>query len=326
MTENRQTVLITGAAGFLGTYLAELCAKTGILAVGLDLNPPHQPRLWHDFHRVSCESPDVAELLRKHKFSSVFHLAGGASVPVSVQNPYQDFTNFIPGTANLALKIAKEQPECSLVLFSSAAVYGDPAFLPIDESAPLHPLSAYGAHKALGEALLQHYARLYGLSIRIIRVFSAYGPGLRKQIMWDICQKAFAAVRSSNDGIELFGTGRETRDFIHARDVARAALLVSALPASAPTMIFNVASGVETHIADLAHLIVGKIDPRLEIRFSGTIRLGDPSNWRANISKIVIEGFECSTTINEGVAEVVEWAKDVTWGEQQDRFSDSFSG
>jgi len=308
MKSETQTVLITGAAGFLGTHVADLCAGNGARLIGLDINPPQQPNIWHDFHRISCESPDVEQVLHKHKISTVFHLAGGASVPASVQNPFHDFLSFVPGTANLGLCVARTQGDCTLVLFSSAAVYGNPASLPVRESAAIRPISPYGIHKAIGESLLEHYAALYGFPVRIIRIFSAYGPGLRKQLIWDICEKAFAAVKSASGHIDLFGTGLETRDFIHARDVARAAVHVSSLPANHPCTIFNVASGIETRIADVAHKIVGRIDPALKVAFSGTIRPGDPCHWRADISKLRSAGFECATLLDDGVSEVVEWA------------------
>lgn len=308
MRSETQTVLITGAAGFLGTHLADLCSESGARLIGLDVNPPQRPDIWHDFHRIPCESPDLAQILGKRKISTVFHLAGSASVPASVQKPLHDFSSFVPGTANLGLCVARAQRECTLVLFSSAAVYGNPASLPVHESAAIRPISPYGVHKAIGESLLEHYASLYDFPVRIIRIFSAYGPGLRKQLIWDICEKALAAVKSASGHIDLFGTGLETRDFIHARDVARAALHVSSLPANHPGTIFNVASGIETRIADVAHKIVGRIDPALKVAFSGTIRPGDPCHWRADISKLRSVGFEHTTLLDDGVREVVEWA------------------
>ncbi|MEQ1747873.1 MAG: NAD-dependent epimerase/dehydratase family protein [Prosthecobacter sp.] len=310
MHSDTRTILITGAAGFLGTYLADLCAGYGARLVGIDVNPPRKPAIWQAFHSISCESPLVGDVMRKERVTTVFHLAGGASVPMSVQNPFQDFSSFVPGTANLASYV-REQSQCALVLFSSAAVYGNPISLPVHENAAIAPISPYGIHKAVGEGLLEHYARIFGFPLRIIRIFSAYGPGLRKQLIWDICEKAFAAVESGSDHIDLFGTGFETRDFIHVRDVARAALHVSSLAPDHPTTVFNVASGIQTRISEVAHKIVSQIDPRLKLTFSGTVRTGDPCQWCADVSKLSAGGFECTTSLDEGIKEVVEWARGI---------------
>lgn len=111
-----------------------------------------------------------------------------------------------------------------------------------------------------------------------MRIFSAYGSGLRKQLLWDIYQKYLNTGR-----IDLFGTGNETRDFIHISDILRALELILAY--QGPEEIFNVANGEEVSIRELAEIYAAQLGEKTDIvRFNGETKVGDPQNWRADIS------------------------------------------
>lgn len=183
---------------------------------------------------------------------------------------------------------------------SSAAVYGNPVVLPVRENAPLAPVSPYGFHKQIAETLLQEYYQVYGVASCAARVFSAYGPGLRRQLLWDVCRKAMTG------SVGLSGTGAETRDFIHVADVARA---VRVLAENAPMHAepYNVASGVETSVAELASGLVANVSPAVTVEFSGAQRPGDPLRWCADISAIAKLGFTPSVTLEAGLSEYAQW-------------------
>jgi UDP-glucose 4-epimerase len=134
-------------------------------------------------------------------------------------------------------------------------------------------------------------------------VFSAYGEGLRRQILWDICRKAIR-----EDVVSLDGTGLETRDFVHAADVAEAVAIVAHHAAFAGET-FNVGTGLETSVGELARLLVGSLGVDREIRFSGLTRVGDPRNWRADISALRRLGFEPAVSIKAGAAAYAAWAE-----------------
>src|SRR6476620_7227710 len=136
-----ETILITGGSGFLGTWLANAAFAQGLELLGLDIVAPRRPEIWAGFAMQSCDRANFATLVRGRKLKSVFHLAGSASVPESITNPVADFTSLLPGTIELLVFLARHQPEAHLVLFSSAAVYGNPAQLPIDEAAAVLPVS-----------------------------------------------------------------------------------------------------------------------------------------------------------------------------------------
>jgi UDP-glucose 4-epimerase len=297
--------LITGASGFLASYLASVCREAGWATHGADRTGSSQTSNWDGFHTGLTGTLDWDTILATPP-RFCFHLAGGASVPASVADPIGDFESLFPGTARLLVSIARRAPDCVFVLFSSAAVYGVPPTLPVREDCPIRPVSPYGVHKAMAEGLVAEYARLYGLRAVVLRIFSAYGEGLRKQLFWDLCQKAVAA--RPGGMIELSGTGAETRDFVHARDVAEAALAAalaaSPVPGCEP---INVASGIETTVADAASTLLEALRRPVALRFNGESRQGDPPRWVANISRLQRKGFEPKRALSDGVAAYARW-------------------
>jgi len=306
-----KTILITGASGFLGTWLADAAYQSGYRIIGIDLRAPFKPQIWANFATSSCETTDFAELLQGETLHAVCHLAGGASVAASVNDPFADFSSLLPGTARLALFLAKAQAQSRLYLFSSAAVYGNPMILPITEATQVLPISPYGIHKAISESLLFHYARIYNLNVTAFRIFSIFGPGLRKQLIWDVGQHALTAVKHGKRDIVLFGTGKESRDFMYVKDVCKAVLTVVAHDSTQKVEIYNLASGVESSIAEVAECLVNNLDLDVNISFNGEIRKGDPMNWRADISRLQELGFQSDYCLASGLKEIATWIKEV---------------
>jgi UDP-glucose 4-epimerase len=133
------------------------------------------------------------------------------------------------------------------------------------------------------------------------RVFSAYGPGLRRQVVWDICSRSLREGR-----LALKGTGRESRDFIHAADVA-SALVCLVENAEARGEAINVATGRETTIAELAALLLGCLNLPFVPEFDGLLPGGDPANWRADVSRLQTLGFSAGVNLEAGLAETAAW-------------------
>jgi UDP-glucose 4-epimerase len=305
----REHILITGASGFLGTWLSEAAHEQGFGLIGVGSAAPRRPEIFSAFVREHCANVDFGALVGARRLRTVFHLAGGASVSRSVENPVGDFASLLPGTTALTVYLMRQQREAHLILFSSAAVYGNTTKLPISETAPVAPISPYGIHKAVAECLVKHYGRISGTRASFLRIFSAYGEGLRKQVLWDICQKAMTAQEKGERFIPIQGTGNETRDFIHATDVARAALLVAAHPPRTGSQIINVASGVETSIRTLAASVMSELTCSVETVFNGMTRMGDPINWHADITTLRNLGFTASIPLAKGIARSVCWQK-----------------
>ncbi len=299
-----KTCLITGARGFLGARIASEFVGGGYRVAGLGREvvlPDQIAALGLASYRTAeLSGPALSEMLAAEQPDVVVHAAGPASVTDSVGDPALDFQGTVGVTFEVLEAVRRSAPRARVVTLSSAAVYGNPAVLPVSECAAIAPVSPYGFHKHIAETLLHEFHQLHGISACAARIFSAYGSGLRRQVLWDVCEKAGAG------SVGLFGTGEETRDFIHADDVARA---VRVLAENAPMRgeAHNVASGVETSIRELAEQVVALVSPDAPVVFSGVSRAGDPLRWRADISSIRALGFEPHVPLADGVAEYCQW-------------------
>ncbi len=304
MVAGSETILLTGAAGFLGTALARLSARCGLHVIGMDWVSPcdHSPFL--SFFQTQHLENDLTRVLVEYRPTYLVHFAGNADVRRSFIEPRDDFNRSTGLFSAVLDQVRRSSPETRVLLASSAAVYGQPKFLPISESATPQPISPYGYHKWLCELLAREYTEIYGLKTSAMRIFSAYGAGLKKQILWDICCKC-----REGEGVELGGDGSETRDFVHADDVAAAALTILRKGDCAGE-IYNVASGNETTIAFLASRLLTEFGVSTErLIFSGASRIGDPKNWRANVDLLVSHGFHPSMNLIRGITEYVQWFK-----------------
>ncbi len=301
-------ILITGVSGFLGRAIANHFSHRGILVYGVDRSPVENAPIadLKAYSALALPKPRFESLLAEWKPQAVIHCAGSASVPQSMQNPAEDYQQG-PALSFFVLDaIRRILPECTFLLLSSAAVYGNPVRTPVREDDALAPISAYGFHKWQSELICQEFTKLYGLKTASARVFSAYGPGLRRQVMWDIAQK----VLTQND-IILQGDGSESRDFLHSADIARA---LECILQSAPLQgeAYNVASGEETRIDALAAMIVAHLAPAAVVKFSGVRLPGVPKNWRADIHRLATLGFQPRIHLQNGVAEFLEWNQNET--------------
>lgn len=295
-------VLVTGAAGFIGKEIAAYFLQNGYEVAGWDRIAAEGA-----FPVVLVDMTDeaaVRDALAEAKPDIIIHCAGSADVGKSVENPYTDYTGNVTITHNLLFGMCQAGLEKMRMLFlSSASVYGNPQKLPITEETPLNPLSPYAVHKVMCEVLCHYFSAHYGMDIRIARIFSAYGAGLRKQIFWDMYRKLETTGR-----LDMFGTGNESRDYIHVKDLIRALFILATTDESEP--VCNVANGVEVTIREATELFAECAGAAPEqIRFNGVVREGDPLNWRADISKIEKLGYRPAVSIKDGIRQYVEWVK-----------------
>ncbi len=297
------TALIVGVAGFLGRYAAREFIRLGWRVVGLDIVPPENGPHGIIYFQMPLPSPELATLLRAESPQVCINAAGRASVPLSMENPADDFRDNAVLTFELLEALRRDAPHCRFLFLSSAAVYGNPMSLPVSESHAIMPLSPYGYHKRQGELLCEEFSKIYAVPTASLRLFSAYGPGLRRQVIWDMCERVFVT-----GALQLRGTGEESRDFIHAADVARA-LAMLATDAPCGGEIYNIASGREVSIAELAALVLAELGTDIVAQFDGAETPGQPRNWRADTARAASLGFTTSVVLEQGLSGVAAWCR-----------------
>lgn len=262
------------------------------------------PRRNGSFFKIDKEQPSFDSLFDKKAFDYCVNCSGAASVGGSFSNPMNDFQLNVVNVFKILEAIRKFSPTTRFINLSSAAVYGNPATLPIRETAPTNPMSPYGHHKKMAEDLCLEFYRTFGLNSLSFRVFSAYGPGLRKQILWDL----FTKFQNGGDSVELSGTGEETRDFLHIEDLVRLiSLSMDKFPEGAS--VVNAANGSQVRISELAELVRLQLSSSKAVVFSGISRMGDPLHWEADISQAKRLGFEPKVGIADGVRKYLNWVK-----------------
>lgn len=294
-------VLVTGASGFLGSMVMNRFATEGFDVTGWDISKKDNVEVVD-----LLDEDSVIDALMRVKPDIVIHCAGSADVNYSVMNPSSDFKGNVMLTHNLLFALHKLNMDyVRFVFLSSASVYGNPATLPITEDMPLRPMSPYAVHKSMCEELCMYFANNYGMSLKIARIFSAYGAGLKKQIFWDMHQKVLSTNR-----LEMFGTGLESRDYIHVKDVVNALYILAT--SDSEHIVFNVANGVEHTIAHVTEIFAraSGLDSSV-ISYNGIVREGNPLNWRADISRIKALGYAPTVSIEDGISDYYNWVMKV---------------
>ena len=167
-------------------------------------------------------------------------------------------------------------------------------------------MSPYGQHKLMMEQLCRSYAVTFGLRSTIARLFSVYGPHLRKQLLWDTCSRLQRGERT----LVLGGTGAEMRDWTDVRDVVRLLAKIAELPQRESYQVINGGSGLGTTVADLTGMLVKNWGGDIAVGFSGTVRPGDPFSLLANDVKLRRLPFDWQIPVAGGLADYVAWFKD----------------
>lgn len=305
MNRDIQHVTVIGSSGFLGAWLVDHLVRQDIRVTGVSrrggrrLERLAPPTTWTSAD-ITTASPDeyIPEC------DVVFFLGGIASVPASFTDPVADLDGNLRAVVRILQVLRLKRPATSFIYASSAAVYGSAVTLPMSESHPLQPLSPYGISKLAAESYVRLYANALGVPGASARVFSVYGPGQDKQVVYDWALK----IATKTTPLVFLGAPLVSRDFIHVSDAA-AAFLKIAQNAALCGEVYNVASGVETTLTDLAQGILAVSESSTEFSFTGNVREGDPVRWSGDISALSNLGFRPKIPLIAGLRETYDWAK-----------------
>jgi GDP-4-dehydro-6-deoxy-D-mannose reductase len=270
-------ILITGAAGFVGSHLAALCAERSERVIGLGRGAQPEIRGLDGWERADlADASGTREALARVKPERVFHLAAEASVARSWEAPAAVVSSNVDATLNLLEAVRLETPEAAVLVACSGEEYGPPARLPVDESHPLRPFNPYAASKAMVDVLAGSYADAHGLRVVRTRAFNHTGPGQSDTYVVSSFARQIAeaeAAQPSGGSAEIrTGNLDARRDFSDVRDVVRAYWL--ALDRAEPGA-YNVCSGRATAVSDILTGLAGHSS--LEITWRA-----DPSRMRDN--------------------------------------------
>jgi UDP-glucose 4-epimerase len=306
-------VLVTGGAGTIGSHVVDQLVAAGAREVVVldDLSRGSRANLARALAdgRVRLAEADIRDVATVHELCRgkdlVFHLAA-IRITACAEEPRLAMQVLVDGTYNV-LEASAAAGVRKVVASSSASVYGMAETFPTTERH--HPYAndtLYGAAKAFNEGMLRSFHSMYGLDYVALRYFSAYGPRMdTRGVYTEVLIRWMERLGSGRPPL-IFGDGRQTIDLVHVRDIARANLL--AAQADVSDEVFNVASGVETSLAELTVLLADAMEVELAPEFGPerTVngvrrRLGDTTVARRRL------GFETSIDLREGLRDLVDW-------------------
>jgi UDP-glucuronate 4-epimerase len=310
-------ILVTGAAGFIGSHLAAKLLEMGEQVTGLDN--------FDDFYDPALKKKNVAvlsgikgfrfeagdirdeaalkKLFEANRFDCVVHLAARPGVQPSLRNPavYADVN--VKGTVNILQQMVETGVK-KLVFASSSSVYGDSPVLPFHEekSAP-SPVSPYGATKLAGEILIQTYQKIYGFDAVMLRFFTVYGPRQRP----DMAISKFFRQILAGEPIALYGDGSSKRDYTHIQDTLKG--ILSSLKKCCGIKTYNLGRSETVSLKHLVELIERAAKKKAVIEYKPE-RLGDPLITHADVTRAETElDYRPTIRIEDGIADYAVWIK-----------------
>jgi UDP-glucuronate 4-epimerase len=306
-------VLVTGCAGFIGSHLTEALLARGHAVVGLDCfsdNYPPAQKLANlagardharfELHAVDLASADLAPILDGCEV--VFHLSAEPGVRSSWGSRFDRFVHSNVEATQRLLEAVRAGSQARVVYASSSSIYGESERLPTPEDAPPRPLSPYGVTKLAGEQLCRVYHVNHGLETVALRFFTVYGPRQRP----DMAFRRFCEAAALGGSIELFGDGRQSRDFTYVEDVV-GAIRAAGTAKGAAGRAYNVGGGCPISLNGALEQLAAICGRPLDVSRSER-ESGDVLHTAADVSRARAElGFAPVTTLADGLRAEYEW-------------------
>lgn len=313
-------VLITGAAGFIGSHLVEALTRRGDDVIGIDNFDPFYPRAMKERNLAEVGRPSGfafheqdmlnVEALQKHLTPDtvIVHLAAKAGVRPSLADPVGYARANVTGTAAV-IEAARRAGVSRIVFGSSSSVYGDSTPVPFREDAvAIEPVSPYAATKRAGELFLDSVAPIYGFRAASLRFFTVYGPRQRP----DLAIHAFARKMTNGETLTLFGDGTQARDYTYCDDIVAGVTSALAWTETAPIGVeaFNLGGNRSIRTGDMVAEIARalEIEPRIQW---APMQPGDVQRTAADLGKSgAVLGYAPVTPFPEGIRRFVRWFRE----------------
>jgi UDP-glucuronate 4-epimerase len=314
-------VLVTGAAGFIGSHLVEALARRGDEVVGIDNFDAFYPRAVKErnlremgrlpgfgFHEQDMRDVEALRA-RLTPDTVVVHLAARAGVRPSLADPLGYAETNVAGTAAV-LEAARRAGVARMVFGSSSSVYGDSTPVPFREDAvAAEPMSPYAATKRAGELLLRSVAPIYGFRSAALRFFTVYGPRQRP----DLAIHAFTRRMLDGEVITLFGDGTQARDYTYSDDIVAGVLAAVDWTADAQVGVetFNLGGNRAVRTGDMAAEIAKALGIKPKVQWA-PMQPGDVQQTAADLTKsAAVLGYAPKTPFPEGIRRFVHWFREV---------------
>lgn len=338
-TTTHMHILITGTAGFIGSFLTEALIAEGHRIYGIDaINDYYEISLKADRLQKSgitgmqygkechstklegytfmqtdiCDKENMDRLFENNRFDCVINLAAQAGVRYSLKNPEAYVYSNVQGFIHL-LELCRKHHCNKLIFASSSSVYGNDRHVPFQESAPVdHPVSIYAATKKSNELMAYTYSYLYGIQTIGLRFFTVYGPFGRP----DMAPILFANAIRNNECIKIFNNGDLARDFTYIDDIIEGVVKIVSHPELArqdvpgvPSVIYNIGHGSPIRLMDFVRLLEENIGHSVQKEFVG-MQPGDVYQTWADTQKLTEDyHYTPSTSLEEGIKRFAEWYK-----------------
>lgn len=313
-------VVVTGAAGFIGSHLVQALVSRGDEVIGIDNFDPFYARADKEMnlaeigagtgfvlHERSIMDRDAVERLLTPD-TVLVHLAGRAGVRPSIQDPIGYANVNVTGTASV-LEAARSAGLARIVLASSSSVYGDSTAAPFAESAAaVDPVSPYAATKRAAELLLASLAPIHGFRAAALRFFTVFGPRQRP----DLAIHSFARRMAAGDPITLFGDGTQSRDYTYCDDITAGVVAAIDWTGAAPAgmEVFNLGGHHPVALRELVSELSAALEIEPQVRWAA-MQPGDVQHTYADLTKsAAVLGFRPRTPFREGLRLFADWFRD----------------
>jgi len=291
-------VLVIGSEGFIGQHLCRFLLAEGFEVSGADI----VAMMRDDYYQINPVEPDYAKIFASRKFDFCINASGQANVRQSFDQPKLDYDSNTVTVFRLLDAIRLSSPACKFLQLSSAAVYGNTTEKILKEDFPLLPFSPYGYHKLMAELVCREFFNFYKIPTCSMRLFSVYGEGQAKLLLWDMWQK----YHRNSKMVELFGSGEERRDYIYVRDLMHAIHTIM-LNHPFDGEAINVANGSGLSVREVAGSFFKILDEQTELRFSQQSKSGDPNSLVADVSVLRSYGYEPKFSMELGLSNYIKW-------------------